>query len=333
MEARARSTPLGPGGEFDRIREVLRGARSHSSQVLVPVGDDATVLAPDLVLSTDLALEGVHFRLDWIEPDEAGARAVGAAVSDLAAMGAELVGVLASVAAPAGEVWAPRAAAFMAGIRDRVEGLGGLLLGGDLTRSPSGLLVDVVAVGRAERPLLRSGAGPGDELWVTGHLGGAAAAVRLWQEGAPVPCSLRGRYAHPEPRLAQARWLVAHAGARAGLDLSDGLAGDAGHMAAASGLQVILEADTLPREPHPEVTLEEALHGGDDFELLVALSPGAESDGRAAAFRERFNLPLTRVGILRAGRGVALVAPGGGEPVALTRGGWDHFSRIQEDMP
>ena len=327
---RGKPIPLGPGQEFDRIREVLRGARSDSAQVLVPVGDDATVLAPDLVLSTDLALEGVHFRLDWVDPGEAGARAVSAAVSDLAAMGAELIGVLASVAAPPGDDWAPRAAAFMAGIRDRVEDLGGILLGGDLTRSPKGLLADVVAVGRTNRPLLRSGARPGDEVWVTGWLGGAAAAVRLWEEGAPVPPSLRRRYASPEPRLAEARWLVGEAGARAGLDLSDGLAGDAGHLAAASGLMVILEAHALPREPHPEVTLEEALHGGDDFELLVVLPPGAEADGRAGAFRERFNLPLTRVGTLREGRGVALASPNGGEPVVLTRGGWDHFRRIQE---
>ncbi|TVR63669.1 MAG: thiamine-phosphate kinase [Gemmatimonadales bacterium] len=319
------STPLGPGREFDRIRGVLRGASGAGEGVQVPPGDDATVLDPDLVISTDLAVEGIHFRLDWLDPHEAGARAVGAAVSDLAAMGARLVGVLASVALPEGDLWAPRGAAFMAGIRDRVEALGGQLLGGDLTRSPSHLLVDVVAVGRTGRPLLRSGARPGDELWVTGHLGGAATAVRLWGAGRSVPASLRLRYIRPEPRLAEAIWLVEEAGARAGLDLSDGLAGDASHLAAASGVGVVLEASTLPLEPHPEVTLEEALHGGDDFEILVALPPGAAVDGRAEAFHRRFELPLTRVGVVRKGSGVSLLEPGHHSPVPLTRGGWDHF--------
>jgi len=324
-------TPLGPGREFDRIREVLKGARIGGGGVRVPPGDDATVLDPDLVISTDLAVEGVHFRLDWLDPHEAGARAVGAAVSDLAAMGAGLLGVLASVAVPEGEVWAPRGASFMAGIRDRVEELGGRLLGGDLTRSPSGLVVDVVAVGRTHRPLLRSGGRPGDELWVTGRLGGASGAVRLWEDGRPVPAPLRLRYARPEPRLSEAIWLVEHAHARAGLDLSDGLAGDAGHLAAASGVGVVLEASALPLEPHPEVSLEEALHGGDDFELLVALPPGAETDGRADAFRRRFGLLLTRVGSLRDGSGVALLEPGNDEPVPLTRGGWDHFRGREEE--
>lgn len=326
---------LGRGEEFDRIRRILAGAPSLPPGVLLGPGDDAAVFEPDLVVSTDMALEGVHFRLGWITPAEAGHRATAAALSDLAAMAARVVGVLASVAAPAGSSSGEE---LMAGVRAEVEARGGLLLGGDLSRSPGPLCVDVVAVGRARLPLLRSGARVGDELWVTGTLGGAAAAVALWKDGRTPPDALKARFVAPTPRLEEILWLVEHVDLHAGIDLSDGLAGDAGHLAAASGVEAQLEADALPVDPAlvavPGVgalpsgleAQDLALHGGEDYEMLFAVPSGAVTSGRVEKFRRQFDLTLSRVGRIRGGSGVTLVPPGGGAAVPVTRGGYDHFA-------
>jgi thiamine-monophosphate kinase len=321
-----RITALGPGREFDRIRRLLGEAQEPLAEgVLLGPGDDAAVLAPDLVVSSDMVLEGIHFRLDWVTPHEAGGRAVAAAISDLAAMGADLVGILASVALPGGDEWEEPGDRFMAGIRDRTEELGGGLLGGDLTRSPAGLVADVVALGRTRRPLRRSTALPGEELWVTGRLGAAAAAVQLWREGGTPPPELRRRYTHPEPRIGPALWLVRTVGASAGLDLSDGLAGDASHMASASGVRLVLDAARIPVYPHPAVTLELALHGGEDYELLVTLPAGAATRARVEEFEEVFDLSLTRIGRVEPGEGVWIQSDEDSSPRRMDRGGHDHF--------
>jgi len=318
--------PFGPGREFDRIRAFLRDLSPMPAGVLLGPGDDAAVLEPDLVISTDLAIEGVHFDLDWITPHEAGRRAAAAALSDLAAMGAAPQGLLASLALPPGSAEAGEA--LMSGIRARIEAFGGALLGGDLTRSPGPIFLDIVAVGRASTPLLRSGGRPGDELWVTGHLGGAAAAVRNWQAGSPPPDALRRAYADPEPRILPALWLVGRECARAAIDLSDGLAGDAAHLAAASGLRVELDAASIPFHPGlagVEGALELALHGGDDYELLFACRPGALSPEGVEEFRRTFDLEVTRVGLLTTGKGVVLSPADGGPARPVVRGGYDHF--------
>ncbi len=316
---------LGPGREFDQIRRTLAGAPPLPDDVVVGPGDDAAVLAPDVVVSTDLAVEGVHFRLDWISAREAGIRAVGAAVSDLAAMGGELIGVLASVATPPpGDLGEE----LMGGVRSRTEELGGHLLGGDLTRSPGPLLVDVVVLGRAPRPLLRSGARAGDELWVTGFLGAAAGAVACWQAGDPLPPGLRQAFVRPEPRLQEVRWLTSRVRVTAAIDLSDGLAGDAGHLSAASAVALRLQAGALPLAsdlPGGD-TLELALHGGEDYEVLLAVAPGTLSRELVDEFARRFQLPLTRIGDVETGSGVSLVPTGGGPPEALARGGFDHLA-------
>ena len=326
-----RRPPLGPGREFDRIREFLAEGGEPGPGIRVGPGDDAAVLDDGLVVSTDLAVEEVHFRLDWISPREAGYRAAMGALSDLAAMAAHPLGCLAAVATPEGRRGREGARELMAGLREAVEEVGVLLLGGDLTRSPGPLLVDVVVLGRTDRPLLRSGAQPGDELWVTGSLGGAAGAVAFWAAGGRPPSALREAFLAPRARIREARFLV-DVGARAGLDLSDGLAGDAGHLAAASGVGVEVEADAVPvhpallADPAPPGTtpLELALHGGEDYELLVALPPGVLTP-RVEEFAELFDLSLTRVGRVREGAGVVLAPPGGGAPRPLARGGFDHF--------
>jgi len=315
-------------GEFDRIRRILAGAPPLSAEVLLPPGDDAVQLAGGIVLSTDLSIEGIHFRLDWMTPEEAGNRAARAALSDLAAMAAQPLGVLVSVAAPGDGELAERA---MAGVNQLLLDLGIPLLKRDLTRSPGPLLLDVVVVGRAESPLLRSGVRGGDELWVTGTLGGAAAAVLLLQAGgAPLPEGLRAPFLNPTPRLAEARWLR-EAGVRAAIDLSDGLAGDALHLAEQSGVALHLVASKIPLHPAlgelplPEgsTALDLALRGGEDYELLLAAPPGVLG-GRVEEFRSRFDLILSPIGGATAGSGVHLDR-GDGELLPLDRGGFDHF--------
>jgi thiamine-monophosphate kinase len=336
--SRASTTPvsgaagpsLGPGAEFDRIRAYLAGL-APAEGVRVGPGDDAAVLDDGTVLSTDLAIEGIHFRLDWIRPEEAGWRAAAASLSDLAAMAAAPAGILVSLALPGpgaeGEEGGDPGRELMAGARAMAAEAGAPLLGGDLSRSPGPVVMDVVAVGRTSRPLLRSGGRPDDELWVTGRLGAAAAAVRIWTAGGRPPPALREAFARPRPRIAEARWLVEEGGAVAGIDLSDGLAGDAGHLAAASGVRAVLEEAQIPLHPSAGPGLEGrelALRGGDDFELLVA-APRGLLEPRVEEFRRRFDLSLTRVGGLSAGEGVWLLGPGGEGPVPVERGGWDHF--------
>lgn len=333
----ARGTPetrLGAGREFDRIREVLEdvGVGSGSEAVRVGPGDDATVLGDGLVLSTDLAVEGVHFRFDWLSAREVGYRAAAGGLSDLAAMGAEPVGILVSLAVPLDGALAPR---IMKGAKHLAAEFGAELLGGDLTRSPGPCVIDVVSVGRVDEPLLRSAAGPGDELWVTGSLGGAAAAVRCLESGREPSELLRARLAAPRPRVREARWLV-EAGVRCGIDLSDGIAGDAGHLAAASGVGIVLEAHALPLAPGiraedsddggpPTDPFELALHGGEDYELCIA-APAGLLGPRTSEFVETFGIPITRVGRVVEGRGLRVLDEPGGTPRPIEGGGWDHFA-------
>ena len=333
---RAPLPAFGAGREFERILAILRDGPAGTNEsargpaALVGPGDDAAVLPGGMVISTDLGVEGVHFRLDWISAKEAGYRIAAAGLSDLAAMAAAPAGVLASAGAPGDGHGAEE---LMAGVRALLRELGIELLGGDLVRSPGPLILDIVSVGWTDDPLLRSGAGVGDELWVTGMLGGAAAAVALWESGARVPAGLRRAFASPRPRVAEAQWL-ARAGAVAGIDLSDGLASDAAHLGAASGVGVLLVAGAVPLDPAlgeadlpGEVNpLDLALAGGDDYELLVASPPG-RLETRREAFEARFGIALTRVGRVTEGPGVALDPRVGGHGGPDLRGGFDHFGR------
>ncbi len=328
-EAPLHPAAFGPGREFQRIREILRDLPDRQPGVRVGPGDDAAVLADGTVLSTDLGVEGIHFHLNWISPVEAGYRTAAAGVSDLAAMAAEPIGMLVSVGASGDGALAEE---VMTGVKSFVGDFGLALLGGDLIGSPGPLIVDVVSVGRALTPLLRSGAKVGDEVWVTGTLGGAAAGVALWRAGDDaVPRTLREAYAAPQPRVREARWL-AEVGATAGIDLSDGLAGDAGHVAAASEVAVVIDRDALPLHPGLEglqlpggiSAADLALHGGDDFELMVCVPPGL-LDGKADDFARQFEVSLTPVGRVTEGAGVLLESRDPDAPTTSSRGGYDHF--------
>ncbi len=322
---------MGPGEEFDLIRRILDrcpgpgddpGASDPSGQVEVGPGDDALVLAgdPPLVISTDLTVEGVHFRREWITLAEAGRRAVLAALSDLAGMAADPVGVLLSLSVTPGDGDSVDQVAD--GVADALDRVGVPLLGGDLTASPGPVILDVVVLGRAEEPMLRSRVRPGDELWVTGPLGGAGLAVRAWREGRKVPDDARRAFTSPRARIQEARWLASRGGVRAGMDISDGLAGDAAHLASASGVGLVLDSPAIP--VFPGADLELALRGGEDYELLVAARPGV-LDPLAGDFQIAFGTALVRVGRAEGPAGLVLLRDADGVTRPLTEGGFDHF--------
>ncbi|MFV2005904.1 MAG: thiamine-phosphate kinase [Longimicrobiales bacterium] len=319
---------LGPGVEFDLIRRLLEDTPGAIEGVSVGPGDDAAVLEVQgsVVLSADLAIEGVHFRRQWLTLPEIGYRAVAAAMSDLAAMAARPVGVLVSMAIPGAEA-AESGPAIQEGIREACGLCGAALLGGDVTGSPGSLVLDIMVVGSVERPITRSGARPGDELWVTGVLGGAAAAVSAWKaEGDPDP-ALRSAYIRPVPRIEEARWLADHAGVTAMIDLSDGLAGDAGHIAAASGVGIVIDETLIPVHPGltGDLAMTRALTGGEDYELCAS-APNGRVGPLAGDFEERFGVRLTRVGHVVDGDGVSMLRPGATSPEPLHYAGFDHFT-------
>jgi len=313
---------LGPGGEFDRLRAIFVALGTAGRDL----GDDCALLSiggRTLAISIDLSLEGVHFRTDWLALREIGWRATAAALSDLAAEGATPLGVLVSLGVPGNRQRrtgnASPAVQIMAGVGAAARSVGASVLGGDLVRSPR-YLVDVCVLGVAQRPVRRSGARPGDGLWVTGRLGGAGLALAALRagRGRRLAPALRRRFARPVPRIAAGRWL-ARRGARAMIDISDGLAGDAGHLAAASGVGVAIELERVPC--WPGVTPLAAVRSGEEYELLVAM-PRHFATAGAKAFGRATGLPLTRIGDCTAGRGVRMTHDG--RPITPPPG-FDHF--------
>ena len=304
---------LAGGREFDLIRAFLANARKHSHPLVrVGPGDDCAIIG-NLAISTDLSVEDVHFRRDWLAPREIGYRSAIAALSDLAAVAATPVAALVSIALREADLeeWAE---AVMQGATQAIEACDAMLACGDVTRAVAGAAIDVVAIGTADRPVLRSAAQIGDEVWVTGTLGGAGAAVSAWLAGRTPGTAARERYAHPAARIAEALWLREHVHAM--IDLSDGIAGDAGHIAAASGCRLIIDAELLPVNVDADIRL--ALQGGEDYELCVTAPPGRLEQVRAE-FERRFEIRLTRVGVVVAGTGVEVRS-------VDVQGGFDHYT-------
>lgn len=320
-----RTIRLGPGAEFDRIRAAIARGGELPEAVRVGPGDDAAVIEGGWVLSSDICVEDVHFRRSWLSDREIGYRATAAAFSDLAAMAATPLGLLVSIAVPeSGDVDLDE---LQVGVAEAAQACGGVILGGDLSRSPGPLVLDVVVVGQTFWPVLRNGAEPGGEIWVTGCLGASAAAVHAWTAGEQPSPEARAAFARPVPRIAEACCLVEQECVDALMDLSDGLAGDVGHIAAASGVKVVLDAGAIPIADAALIALgvdralEVALHGGEDYELLFVTDPGVVD---VDYFEGRFGLDLTCVGRVLEGQGV-WIDSGVGTPQPLECFGFDHF--------
>ena len=302
-------------------RLVAIGWRGSRSVILGP-GDDAAVLRGGLVLSTDLAVEGVHFCLDWISAEEAGFRAGAAALSDMAAMGASPEGVLVSLAVPGDGSLAED---IQRGIRRAGDRVAVAIIGGDVSRSPGPVVVDVVVAGRARRPVRRSGAAAGQELWVSGALGGSAAAVEAWSAGARPDAAARARFAEPPDRVPLGTVLAAARIARSMIDTSDGLVADARRIAAASGVGIRIVEGRVPVHPGAGGDLNLALQGGEDYELMFTAPAGAEA--RILALARELSVPLTRIGTVEEGTGVVL-EHADGRRATPGPGGFDHFADL-----
>jgi thiamine-monophosphate kinase len=325
-------------GEFELLAKLRDRLPPNDPRVRLGSGDDAAVTLPGAATATsvDAIVDGVHFRRREAAPRLIGRKALGAALSDLAAMGAGAGEAYVVLGAPE-DLGEDEFLAILDGLLELCAESGSTLAGGDLTRAPT-LTLAVTVVGHARRPdelVPRSGAKAGDLLVLTGEVGAAAAGRLLLDDpdlATAVPEStaarLRARQLDPSPRLRSGRAL-AEAGARAMIDLSDGLAGDALRIAEASGVELQIEAGALPlAEGVAEIAaaagrdpLELAVSGGEDYELLAALPPERlrEASERVGAAAET---GLTPIGEVRPGRGVEIRLPGGG---LLESRGYDHF--------
>lgn len=296
-------------GEFAAI-EVIRSLLPRpTSDGEIWIGDDSAVVpSPDggvLLLAADSVVGGVHADLSLTTVADLGWKALVSCLSDIAAMGGDPRWALVTVAGPAGT----RIDSLYSGIAEAAEEFGCPVVGGDLSSAPA-LVVTVAVTGHcAGTPVLRSGARPGDEVWATGALGGSAAGLRALRAGGDPAGGLARRHARPVPRLAEGR-AARKAGATAMIDVSDGLAADLGHVAAASGVGISL--DLVPVAEG--ATDEEALSGGEDYELAFCAPSGDRLDEAFGSLR-----PPVKIGECTAGHGGVRLA--GSE---LEVSGWEH---------
>lgn len=334
-------------GELDLIRRIRRRVAAAGARrgVTLGIGDDCALLRPrpgeEIAVTTDLSIDGRHFRVDLHPAEAVGHRALARGLSDLAAMGARPIAAFVSLGVPrdlvtpgrAGNSWVSR---FYDGLLALAREYGTPLAGGDLAESPVAM-ADIVLVGAVERgrALLRSGAQVGDSIYVTGLLGGSAVGLeklagldRKPQRGRKPAPAIPKRLAdalqahlYPRPRLAQGRWLLRHRAATAAIDLSDGLSTDLAHLCEESGVAAEVDASQLPIAPG--ASLEQALDGGEDYELLFT-APNPAHMPRTIA-----GLPVTRIGrMMRRSANrpqVALITPQG-DAQPLEPRGWQHFA-------
>jgi thiamine-monophosphate kinase len=319
-------------GEFALIARYFQSLGTPRADVRVGVGDDAAVLQcpPDvqLVAALDTLVEGVHFP-PGSAPQSIGHRALAVNLSDLAAMGAQPAWALLALTLPqADERWLE---GFARGFDALARRHGVSLVGGDTTRGPLCVSVQLLGFAARGRTLLRSGARPGDALYLSGHPGDAAGGLALEQgalTGAAAPDAqyLRRRFLYPEPRVALGAWLLGRASAC--IDVSDGLLGDAAKLAAASGCGLQIELEQLPlsaalrRVAGAEQALRFALTGGDDYELLFTVPAGASADMAQAA--QPAAVACVRIGSACADPAVQLRRAG--NVIEFSHSGFDHFA-------
>jgi thiamine-monophosphate kinase len=318
-------------GEFEFIARRLRPLAAGTPGALRLL-DDAALLDPpggaQLVLTKDAMVAGVHFLAD--DPAaQIGQKLLRVNLSDLAAMGAEPIGYLLSIARQreTSDAWLE---GFCRGLAEDQAEIGIALLGGDTVSTPGPLTLSITAIGQVPRDqaLLRSAAEEDDDLYVSGTLGDGALGLKVLQgelsANAAATVFLADRYRRPQPRLALGRSLrgVAHAA----IDISDGLLADLGHILEASDLGAEVRADRLPLSSaageFPDAALDAALAGGDDYELLFTAAP--DKHAQIEQISRELELPLTRIGRLDVLPGLR-VLDAHGQPIHPERTGWTHF--------
>ena len=309
---------------LEAIRRVLSGV---GPEVRVGVGDDAAVLAPtggELVVTTDALVEDVHFVRGLTGARDLGHKAIAVSVSDIAAMGASPRAAVCALTLP-GELDAAWVTELFGGMREACEEYALWLVGGDLARGRE-IAIAVTVTGEVApgRAVLRSGARPGDHVVVTGELGGSSAGLRL-NGLRTMPTeeqrTLIRRHLRPTARVGEGGVLAGH-GATAMIDVSDGLALDLTRVCRASGVAATIAISDVP-VAHL-ATLEDALGGGEDYELLATMPNGPALEAARAELKEAFGVPLAVIGTIVKGAGVTAVDADGTEH-PLEPIGWDHF--------
>lgn len=316
--------------EFDLIKHYFSDCGAGRDDVVLGVGDDAALLripaGVELAVTLDTLTEGVHF-LPGVDPESLGYKALAVNLSDLAAMGAEAAWVTLSLSLPSSDTdWV---AAFSDGFCNLARQFGVRLVGGDTTRGPRAISVNAKGFVPAGQALRRSGAQPGDLIFVTGTVGDAGLGLKAIREQVTVddPDYLRQRLERPQPRLAVGQALRGLA--TSAIDISDGLAADLGHILSASGVGAVVDLRRLPCSKSMTVYLERTgdwalpLSGGDDYELCFTLPPAklAAMDRLA----EQFPCRITGIGEILSETGLNLRGPIAGE-FDLGRTGYDHFA-------
>jgi len=333
-------------GEHALIERIRARVPRPPASVVVGIGDDAAVVEPDRnaleVITTDGLVEGVHFDQTFVGPADVGYKALAVNLSDLAAMGASpRLAVLSLLLPPTWPV--AHVDALMDGFLALAERFHVALVGGNISRSPGPLVADVTAIGavRRRRVLTRGGARPGDELYVTGSIGAAAAGLGLLRAAAlagrtvaaelpdPGLNECARRYLRPEPQVRFGVLLGRNRAARACVDLSDGLADGVRQLARASGLGAVIDADAIPIDRSARRWFEDsglspvdaALRGGEDYELLFAVSP-KERKRLGAVQRLMKDVIVTGIGRLTADPALVVTRAGRIESLA---DGFTHF--------
>jgi thiamine-monophosphate kinase len=327
-------------GEFGFIKKISRGCLIRPDHIIKSIGDDAAAftIEPDLVslITTDLLVERIHFIRDSISGFDLGYKSLAVNLSDIAAMGGTAREAFISIAIP------PNCSleyleAFYDGIKSLAARFDVNILGGDTTSSREDLIINVAVQGTVDRAqiLCRDAARPGDIIVSTGYLGDSRAGLHLILNNIPADTAdfqaLYRAHALPEPHLDEGRFLASRPGTHAGIDCSDGLSSDLGHIAGESQVGATLYSDKMPISEsllkfcsHFDFDpVEYALSGGEDYTLLCTIAPEAVKE-TAAKFQAEFKKPLWLIGEINDKIGLTLTHPdGSSKPIALT--GWNHF--------
>lgn len=332
-------------GERLNERELIASFRelfgNPGSETLLGIGDDAAVVRPtksSLVITTDAFTEWVHFRVDHISPDQLGSKVFTATVSDCAAMGCAPKWVTVALAMPE-ETPAHKVHQLYHGFREAADRYKCDLVGGDTVRSMSDMTLSLTAIGEpfGEKILTRAGVEEGDDLYVTGRLGGPAAALLLFEHAPDLTVQKRFhksmfRFFEPEARIDVARILALSLPVSALIDLSDGLSVDLHHLARESSVGFRVERDRVPVLPSVDKVAAKLkvppellpLHGGEEFELLFTASPGREEQV-IDEITGKTGVEVTRIGVaVCADEGVLLIDSEGNEE-PFREAGYEHF--------
>jgi len=313
--------------ERNLITQIRRLAiASKAKGVVCGIGDDCAILrlsaGYELLVTTDLCVENVHFRRAWHPAQVVGHRCLTRGLSDIAAMAGEPLACFLSLGLPAKlpQVWVN---SFLKGLLAQAKRFKVQLAGGDIS-SATQITADIIVVGQVPRgrALLRSGAQPGDRIFVTGSLGNSASILKQLFAGKKIKPSRSNSHFYPTPRIAIGAWLRKHRLATSMIDLSDGLSVDLAHICKESGVSALINANQIPIASRG--TLELALHGGEDYELLFTARKQAKVPSKIAGVR------TTEVGVIKNLRNYSSaiqILGQNGKTSALPQHGWEHFQK------